>query len=96
MYVVMAHIIGKGWGVVAIEPHEECVVNMISYIDSQFGDGTAWAGKLPDKDTPEEIAETEQHSTDTQNDLLNVLKEMESGSMDLNAAFAELNKREND
>lgn len=98
MYIVLAHIKGKGWGIVAFEPHEDCVVRMISMIDSQFGDGTAWAGKLPDKgddNDQDEHAENAEHAG-TAIDVLDMLKQLENGQVDLNAALAELNNNENE
>lgn len=87
MYLLMAYI-GGSWGIAGVDPHEEHAVLFIEQIDKQFGEGTAFVVKLPDKSH-------EDHTTEFQKlaDLAGMLKDIESGDFDFDTAFTELNDK---
>lgn len=82
MYLLLAYVSGT-WAMVGVDPHEECAVNFISTVDSQFGDGTAFVVKLPDKDS----------ETSESSEMVKLLNNLENGELDLDAALVDFNKR---
>jgi hypothetical protein len=87
MFVLMAHI-GGVWGFAGVDPHEECAALFIDQMDTMFGEGTAFVAKLPHKDVTDGDGDLEAHGA-----MNELLKNVQSGNLDLDTAFAEFNNR---
>lgn len=85
MYLLMAHVFGA-WGIAGIDPHEECAVMFIEQIDKEFGEGTAYVVKLPDREDHTPTADAAEHHANASR-MHDLLKGLQEGDVDLDAAF---------
>lgn len=91
MYALFAYIGGE-WGIAGIDEHEECAVLFIDMTDKTFGEGTAFVAKLPDKSNHSPTADAAEHHA-TMASMQEMLKGLEDGNIDVDAALQNLNRR---